>query len=220
MFIQRMAILGLLAAVAGCASTETVRLADNPGVSLAGKELHSTRESPPSFLALTPVHGGFAAFGAMAAYSEGDTLVAQEGIEDPASMIEDAIARHLRSRHGTSGSGRTLMFEDDKPGDLAAWARQNNVRDPIIDVETNGWGFNYLGFNFSNYTVGYSATFRLIDPATGAVLAQHFCSGGSHDEPEGAPSHDDLLANNSALIKTLLAERAQACIDEITTQIL
>ncbi len=220
MFIRHLAVLGVLVATVGCASTETVRLADNPGVSLAGKQLHSTREAPPSFLAMTPIHGGLAAFGAMAAFSEGDTLVVQEGIENPANMIEDAIARHLRSRHNAAGSGRALLFDDDKPDDLAAWARQNNVRDLIVDVETNGWGFNYQGFNFSSYTVGYSATFRLIDPATGDVLAQHFCSGGSHDDPEGAPTHDQLLANNAALLKSLLNQRAEACIAEITTQVL
>ncbi len=220
MITRFVAALGLLAAVAGCASTETVRLADNPGASLAGKELHSTREAPPSFLAMTPIHGGLAAFGAMAAFAEGDTLVVQQGIENPAPIIEDAIAQHLRSRHGTAGSGRPLVFDDDKPSDLAAWARQNNVRDLIVDVETNGWGYNYQGFNFGSYTVGYSATFRLIDPATGDVLAQHFCSGGSHDGPEGAPSRDELLANNAALLKTLLNQRAQACIEEITTQVL
>lgn len=220
MFIWRMAVLAVLMATVGCASTETVRLADNPGASLAGKQVHSTREAAPSFLALTPIHGGFAAFGVMAAYGEGDTLVAQEGLEDPAVMIEDAVARHLRSRHGTAGNGQALMFEDDKPDDLAAWARQNNVRDLIVDVETNGWGFSYQGFNFSSYSVAYSALFRLIDPSTGQVLAQHFCSGGSHDDAEGAPSHDDLLANGSALLKSLLNERAQTCIDEITTQVL
>lgn len=219
MLIRYMAVLAILFSVVGCASTETVRLADNAGATLTGKQLHSTREAPPSFLALTATHGAFAVVGVAAAAADGDTLVAQAGIEDPAAMIEDAIARHLRSQHGTT-NGRPLMFDDDKPGDLAAWGRQNNVRDLIIDVETNGWGFNYQGFNFSSYTVGYSAYFKLIDPSTGEVLAQHFCSGGSHDEPEGAPSHDELVANNAALIKTLLNERAQACIDEITTQVL
>lgn len=220
MFIQRMAVLAVLMITVGCASTETVRLADNPGASLSGKQLHSTREAPPSFLAMTPIHGGFGAFGAVAAFSEGDTLVVQEGIENPAPMIEDAVASHLRSRYGAAGNGRPVSFDSEKPDDLAAWARQNNVRDLIVDVETNGWGFNYQGFNFSSYTVGYSAVFRLIDSSTGEVLAQHFCSGASHDDAEGAPSHDELLANDAALIKSLLAERAQACIDEITTQVL
>lgn len=220
MFIQRIAVLGLLMATVGCAATETVRLADNPGASLAGKQVHSTREAPPSFLALTPAHGGFAAFGVMAAYGEGDTLVVQEGIDDPAVMIEDAVARHLRSRHGTGGNGRILTFEGDKPDDLVAWARQNDVHDLIVDVETSGWGFSYQGFSFSSYSVTYSALFRLIDPSTGQVLAQHLCSGGSHDDAEGAPSHDDLLANDAALLKSLLSERAQVCIDEITTQVL
>lgn len=219
MIIRWVAVAAVLTMTVGCASTETVRLADNPGASLTGKQLHSTREAPPSFLALTATHGAFAVVGVAAAAADGDTLVAQSGIEDPAPMIEDAIARHLRTRHGAT-SGRPLMFDDDKPGDLAAWGRQNNVRDLIVDVETNGWGFNYQGFNFSAYTVGYSANFRLIDPSTGEVLAQYFCSGGSHDDPDGAPSHDELVANNAALIKTLLNERAQACIDEITTQVL
>ncbi len=220
MIIRWMAVAAVLTMTVGCASTETVRLADNPGASLTGKQVHSTREAPPSFLALTATHGAFAVVGVAAAASDGDTLVAETGIEDPAPMIEDAIARHLRSRYGVAGTGRPLMFDEDKPDDLAGWARQNNVRDLVIDVETNGWGFNYQGFNFSSYTVGYSALFRLIDPATGDVLAQHFCSGASHDDPEGAPSHDDLLANDSALIKTLLAERAQVCIEEITTRVL
>ncbi len=220
MFIRRMAVLAVLMTTVGCASTETVRLADNPGTSLSGKQLHSTREAPPSFLAMTPVHGGLGPFGAVAAFSEGDTLVVQEGIENPATMIEDAIAGHLRSRYGAAANGRPVSFDDEKPDDLAAWARQNNVRDLIVDVETNGWGFNYQGFNFSSYTVGYSALFRLIDSSSGEVLAQHFCTGGSHEDAEGAPSHEDLLANDAALVKSLLAERAQACIDEITSQVL
>lgn len=220
MFIRQLAVLGLLMATVACSGPETVRLTDNPGVSLAGKELHSTREAPPSFTAMTPAHGAFAVVGVVAAIAEGDTLVAQAGIENPAATIEDAIAQHLRSRYRAAGSGQPLSFEDDKPGDLAAWARENNVRDLIIDVETNGWGFIYQGFNFGSYTVNYSAMFRLIDSSSGEIVAQHFCIGNSHEEPEGAPSHEDLLANDAALIKSLLDERARACIEEITTQVL
>jgi hypothetical protein len=220
MFFRQLAVLGLLMATAACGLPETVRLADSPDASLAGKELHSTREAPPSFIAMTATHGAFAMVGVAAAIAEGNTLVAQAGIENPAAGIEDAITSHLRSRYGTAGSGRPLSFDDDKPGDLAAWARENNVRDLIVDVETNGWGFNHMGFNYSSYAVSYSAVFRLIESSSGQVLAQHTCTGGSPDDAEGAPSHDDLLANDAALIKSLLDERAQACIAEITTQVL
>ena len=166
MLIRNMAVLAILFSVVGCASTETVRLADNAGASLTGKQLHSTREAPPSFLALTATHGAFAVVGVAAAAADGDTLVAQAGIEDPAPMIEDAIARHLRNRHGAT-NGRPLMFDDDKPGDLAAWGRQNNIRDLIIDVETNGWGFNYQGFSFSSYTArSLRSISAAVDPMT------------------------------------------------------
>ena len=63
MLIRNMAVLAILLSVVGCASTETVRLADNAGASLTGKQLHSTREAPPSFLALTATHGAFAVVG-------------------------------------------------------------------------------------------------------------------------------------------------------------
>lgn len=215
MIVRCIAAICLLVAASGCASKGSIRLADNPETSLLGKQLHSAREAPPYFLALSPNHVAFGLMGAASAYSAGNRLVIQEGIEDPAVTIEDAILDHLRNRHGTD-NGDPLVFGDDKPRNLAGWARENDIRDLIVDVTTDTWGFSFQGSDFSSNVVGYSATFRLIESATGDVLAQHVC----RSESDEAPSREALLTNGAILLKALLNRGAQNCIAEITTQVL
>ena len=220
MILRQFAVLCLLIFATACTSTKAVRLAEPPTASLSGKQVHMAREASPSFGAITAGNGMFAGVGIIAAYSEGDELVEQTGVQDPSLAIEQALIRHLRTRYQTGGPGRVIDFGEDKPDDLGRWAQENNVRGLIIDVETVGWGFIYFPTVWSKYRVTYSAKVRLIDPQSKEVVAQYFCSGTAPEDSDTAPTYDELVDNRAAGLKAILGERAKTCVNEVQSEIL
>jgi hypothetical protein len=220
MFFRLFAVLSLLVLGTACTTTEAVRLAEPPTANLSGKQVHLAREASPSFGAITAGNGMFGAVGIIAAYSEGDELVEQNGVQDPSLAIEQALIQHLRTRYQAGGPGRIIEFGEDKPADLGRWAQENNVRGLIIDVETLGWGFVYFPTVWSKYRVNYTAKVRLIDPQSKEVIAQYLCSGATPEDSDAAPSYDTLVDNRAAGLKAILNERARTCIEEVKTAIL
>ena len=142
------------------------------------------------------------------------------GIEDPATVMEAALARHLVERAGAKSIGSPLAFDPNKPDDLIAWARDRAVTDILIDVETKNWGFEWW-----SSSVKYEAIFRLIDPVSGRILAQHLCDLKSPtpeygpETPQNPFPEDDvsraLLADNAAPIKAIVSELAEACLQDV-----
>lgn len=220
MLIRRLAVLPLLLLIAACATPESIRLAEPPTAPLSGKQVHVAREKTPDFSAMTAGKSMFGLVGAIATIAAGNNLVRENGVEDPAETIEQALIRHLRASYGTAGSARAIEFDEEKPKDLGRWARDNNVAGVIVDVQTVNWGLVYFPTVWSKYRVQYLAHMRMIDVANGEVIAQHQCGGITPDESDNAPTYEDLTANRAAGLKTMLDDWAKLCIDEVMTTVL
>lgn len=216
MTFARVLALFLLVVTAACATPDPIVLSEPPTASLSGKQVHMAREATPSFGAITAGKAMLGVVGALAAHSEGEELVARNGIEDPAVAIEQALIRHLRARYRAGGPGRVLEFGEEKPGDLGQWAQSNRVDGLIVDVETEGWGFNYFPTTWTKYRVGYRGTVRLIDVASRQVIAQYQCVLAGPETADEAPTYDQLTANGAAGLKAILNQRAKACVEEVT----
>ena len=211
-------LVGALA-LAGCAATE-MPLGDKADAQLRNHNVYMVKEAPPSFGAITASKGMFAVVGAVAAHSAGGEMVRENGIEDPAIIVEQRIVRHIHAKFGAKGVGRVLDYtEKDKPSgdEWNAVAGPNSV---VVDVETRGWNFWYFAASFSRYRVGYSAVLRLIDGQSGQVLSQYICAVSAPDDSNAAPTYDEMMADRAALLKKMLAERADQCADEMIAKVL
>ncbi len=218
---RHLAVIGLAAALAGCATPE-VRLSDQKdNVNLRGQSVSIVNEAPPSFGALTADKAMFAVVGAFAAHEKGRQIVAENGIEDPSRRVERKLAQHLRRHFQTRANPTVFDFtKTDKPHDYKAWAKANNTRGIIIDVETRGWGFNYFPTTWSRYRVGYGGLVKLIDAETGKVIVQYMCHTGGPEKAEDAPTYDQMMANRAAHLKKLLKERADLCVEQVKSKVL
>ena len=212
----RFLILSTALLVAGCSEPpETVVLGGNAEL-LAARPIRPVHEDGEIFAPWT--HGRSAVLAAVF-----DRLDAA-GIEDPAARMEAALVRHLAKRAGAAGLGPPLVFGNDKPEDLAAWAKAQGLRDPIIDVDTWVWGLEWW-----SGSVVYLARFRLIDPVSGRTLAQHPCNMRSPPLAMAPKTSENpfpqdeasiaLLADGAAPIKAIIDDLAKACVAEIAAAI-
>lgn len=211
---QFLAAAGLAALGAACASSpETISLAAADPAQLQKDALVTVEEDAPQFV---PVTAGGAMWGALSGAviaAKADGYKEKHGLEDPAPMVEAALADYLASRRRMALSPRPISFAGaDKPDALAGPADAL-----IVDVDTDGWGYRYLGMKFDRFTVDYRATARVIDGASGAVVAQHQCALSSHPKGDGAPSHDELIENDAAGLKAILADLAGQCAEDVKT---
>ncbi|MCG8546275.1 MAG: hypothetical protein MJE12_18915 [Alphaproteobacteria bacterium] len=205
--------------LAGCAATE-MPLGDKGDAHLRNHNVYMVKEAPPSFGAITASKGMFAALGAVAAHSAGSEMVRENGIEDPAIIVEQRIVRHIHAKFGAKGIGRVLDYtEKDKPSD-GEWNAVAGPNSVIVDVETRGWNFWYFPATWTRYRVGYSAVLRLIDGETGQVLSQYTCGISAPDSADAAPTYDEMMADRAALLKKMLAERADQCADQMVSKVL
>lgn len=208
----RFLILSLALIVAACYQPpETVALAENADF-LEGKLIRPVYEESEIFMVWTHGRSGL--------NTDVRRLLKAAGIEDPAAHMEEVLIRHLVGRTRAAGVGAPLAFGADKPEDLVAWAKNHAVTEPIIDIDTQWWGFEWW-----SSSVPFEALFRLIDPNSGRIIAQHFCDTRSPILEQGPKTEEDpfprdkvsgaLLTDDAAPIKAIINDLAGSCIEEI-----
>ncbi|HEX4859820.1 MAG TPA: hypothetical protein VFV07_01200 [Rhizomicrobium sp.] len=181
-----------------------------------GQPLTIVVQKKATFVATTSGRAAFALLGALASMSAGDQLVKDNDIADPSVMIADGLASDLASRFKTAPPTTIHDFDSDAEADIAKAAGGKGL---ALYVETTGWGFGYYAFKWGRYHVGFSMHARLIDAATGAVIAQAPCKHAFNDE-DHAPDYDAMMADQAAFIKKTFADGASACVAELEGKML
>lgn len=219
---MRKLFFGILtvASLSGCATTETKPLASQALGALAHQSIgHTVRPAPGDFRRVTVTEmaiGG--ALGVLLSGTAGEFAVAN-GIVDPSQSIAADLAAALAAHAGALAVTRPVPVSTDDVA-LVANAARPGVR-YIVDVKTIGWGFSYLPKNWTHYHVGYRATARLIDTATGTVIAEGQCIPGRGSDIDGnPPTYDQLVADRAALVKATLADYARACVRSLKGEML
>jgi hypothetical protein len=204
------------AVMAGCVSVQQIPMSAASLEAIKGKELALTERERPDFAAMTPARGAFGMIGAAVTISEGNKLIKENRVEDPAVYIGRSLAADLQGRHNTKLSPKGAPIASDEVTDLV-----NNApgTDLVLDVRTINWSFVYFPTVWGKYRVIYSARMRLVDAKSGSVLAE----GGCHRVPEHtpeAPSYDELVANSAQRLKQELKTAADFCISEFKSKTL
>ena len=200
----------------GCVSTRTTSLA-NDGVAVPrGRTLAITKRAKPDFGAATAGKAMFGVIGAVAMTSAGNKIVADNLIEDPATIIADQLSEELRVKYELVAAEDQSVLVDTT--DTQQLANLYANADLVLDVRTVAWEFLYRP-NLTHYRVIYSVKVRLIDTHRRMTLAEAFCVR-KDDDDKNPPTRDELLADQAALLKIRLRDDAGACASELATKIL
>lgn len=212
-----LATLVLALAVSGCASVSKQPISAQDRTSIQGKSLAVTARAKPDFAAMTAGKATFALIGAIAAISEGNSLVASNNVADPANVIASSLAKSLEAAHAVRTASAAITVTADDAAQIASSLR--STADYALDVQTLNWSINYFPTDWTHYRVFYTAKARLINTQTGAVVASGFCKR-IPDTNVGAPTWDELMANQAARLKSELDIAAKECIDTLKTEML
>ncbi len=164
---------------------------------------------PDPFLPTTSAKGAFAVLGVAAAVAEGKTLIKEKGLSDPAVAIKQELASNLAQRYHFSDVTfvpDTQTYESD-PKAVSTMAGNQGV---VLDLRTFGRGTQYYPFK-PQYKVNYFAQARLISASEGRLISTERCVI-NHPYSETAPTYDQLMANNAALLKQKRAEAKAECV--------
>lgn len=207
----------LVLAVSGCANFNMQPVDSKSVASLKNQSItHTTREKP-DFAAMTPGKAAFGLFGAAAMISEGNKIIKDNDVSDPANTIALGLAKALEEKYGAKFVGTSVPVSTDELIQIAGAA--NGKAKLVLDVQTFNWSFAYFPTNWGRYRVIYTAKVRLIDAETKTLVAEGFCKRIPETDAN-APSYDELLANAAARLKTELSSAAEECISNLKKDML
>ncbi len=208
--------IALALTLGACTTVKHTPITQDSLDKLDGKSIASARYGQPDFVAFTAGKAAFAMLGAIAAISEGNTIVKENEIEDPAIAITAALQNQLATVKRTTSVASTNVAKKD---DIATVVASNPGSDYILDVKTLGWMFNYYPTDWAHYRVTYNARLRLIDTKTKTVVAESACASVQGDD-KNPPTKDQLLDNKAALLKDYLGKAAAACAEVLARDVL
>lgn len=210
-------VLTTALALSGCVSIKKQSLSQDARGGLKEQTVAATKRAKPDFAAMTATKGAFALLGAMAAISDGNSMVAKYNIDDPADAISRELMGALKETHGMRPAEDAMSISTDDAGQIAAAAQGKAAY--VVDVQTINWSFLYYPMSWGRYRVIYTARVRLINAGSKTVVAEGFCKRMPDDEAH-APSYDDLVNDNAAGLKKELAIATQECITAMKAEML
>ena len=214
--IQRFMMIAAVTATLGACAAPKVIPFDAGAIGPAGsRTLVTVTQQPPGFMPMRASRAGFGAIGALAMIEEGKTYANENGIVDPATVVEGRLTEEMQRRFGYR-PGERLSMVNAAPGAPYPTAPESLY----VDIKTANWGYVYFPTNWARFRVQYMAVFHLVDGATSTVVGQYVCNKTSHPDAATAPSLDELLANRSALMNSTLVELANTCATEFSAAVL
>jgi len=176
-----------------------------------GTTLKTVTHRPADFLAMTanrvrvPIGGLFIMTG------KGNGLVRDDQIVDPALAIAAKLsadmANRLKPANMTTRADQVSLSDET----LAGVAGSKGL---VLDVETTSWGYMYFSLDWSHYRATYFARVKLLDAATGKPIVKTRCSIDP-DKDATSPTGDEMLVDNGARLKAMLAADGDACLASV-----
>ena len=204
--------------LSACTTVQRVPMAADATKSFqSGSRVIVTRYPIPNFYALTPSKAVLGVIGAGLSISEGNALIKENNISDPAIVISDAVRNAMVSRYQMTTVPATTTSLNDDSADVIA--KTYTGSDFVVDVKTINWGFGYMPVNWDSYQVRYLARARLIGVKSGRIVAEDFCARSSR-ELRDAVSYQQLTENRSQFLRAKLAGYADSCANELVKRML
>lgn len=215
--MKKISVLMAALCLGGCVSVRSVPTA--PGVldSLHGRLITVVTYKKPDFAAQTYGKAMLGGLGAVAVITDGDAIIADNQVPDPAVAISARLAEKLAP--AIAASSTVTLSDRDAKGDTEE-ALSNDVKHEgvVLDVETINWSFIYFPLDWTHYRIMLSARARLIDAQTGKRLAQAPCIFLSDEK--SPPTYDEMLADSAARLKSMIADAGQSCLVKMSKDLL
>lgn len=199
-------------ALSGCISVPKSGVGTADARSWRGKTVVLTDRPRAGFLAQTPAKAMFAVVGTVAAVSAGDSIVKENGIEDPAPRIAREILAAAQQRYGVVPASIAPIKIDST--DPKALAKAAQGADLIIDVQLTMQLLSYFPTGWNHYWVSEGFVLRVIDVHTGALLGGGSC-GKSSNKDGDPPTYGQMLDSHAELLKTMLSKQTDACREQL-----
>ena len=195
-----------------CASPASKEIKIENTKNMSDKNLVRTQYEKPNFIAGTATTGAFAMLGAVAAISQGNSLIEKNNVGDPAIKIGDELCKYICEKYNLKMLDNLgKKSSSNEINDLINEYREANY---ILDIKTTGWGFGYFPGDWNNYYVNYSSFLRVIDTETKEIIAQGACVRmPKYEDTNKAPTYDYLVENNAQGLKNELNDSADYCIE-------
>lgn len=166
-------------------------LASLPATALHNRSLAVRTGSTPSFYADTPGRRDYGILGVIAMMREGNRLVTDYRLEDPAAQLSEDLVASLADQNRLRTSTR-------------------DSADLLLEVKTINWDFRPYRNDPDNLFVVYSARVSLVDQHNGAVLASGKCRSQRDREGDSA-TLEQLLADGAQRLQRELREAGHEC---------
>lgn len=215
MLLRVIGVLTILSLTA-CTTVSHTPLSQETSLQLREKSVVRTEYPMQDFAAFTAGKAAFALLGAAAMISEGNEIVKENDIQDPAIAIGKGLAEKLTLARNVSMVQPTKKATSD---DIVTLIETYPGAGYLLDVKTFNWMFSYYPTDWAHYRVIYNARLRLIDSTKKTVLAETMCSTVQGDD-KNPPTKDQLLDNKAGLLKEYLGKAATTCVDLLAKDIL
>lgn len=183
----------------------------------------------PNFYADTTGRRFYGIAGVIAMALEGNRIVHELAIADPAIAIAEGLRERLRgdgnppasaTRTGLSSSAlkTSPLMAAASAGAASAIAPAAGPATPgsafRIRVRTVNWDFRPYHNDDSQLVIVYAARIEIESALTGEVLVSHRCE--KRRSPWGEVTVARLLADNGRVLRDQLAEAGRQCLDTLT----
>lgn len=202
-------------ALSGCVSQKTSGV--DTSIHFQGKTVALTARPRAAFVAATAGKAAFAVLGALAMEESGKTIVAENGIEDPATTVGRDLLAAAESHYGVVAAPVEPVPIDTT--DTAQLAHAAKGADFLLDVQSYGQAFNYFATDWSHYWVSTIINVRLIDVPNAKLIAEGHCAADTRNDAS-PPTRAELLADKAARLKAMLNAQTAQCTSRFKRDVL
>jgi hypothetical protein len=182
---------------------------------LQGKTLVVTRHKVPPYTAMTAGKAGFALLGAGFMIAEGNKIIRENEVPDPAALLEAQLAPAIAKHYGMQIKPATIaMIDVEKPKQIAATQMDS---DYILDIRSGGWMSSYYPGDWAKYWILYSVQVQLINAKDGTLVSNMACNASTNKHPN-SPGKDQMYANKAQLFKDVSNAHGWTCMKLLAAQ--
>lgn len=142
---------------------------------------------------------------------EGERLIRDFGLGDPAIRVRDGLAGYLEK---DLGFPPIIREKEALRDDGAASLRERLGAGTILDFMTISWKLYQYPSDPQHYRVSLKVRGRLIDLRDSKVLWRATCSFTTGENPAESPTFQELTANGGEWLRQLLTGAADHCAGE------
>ena len=217
--IRTASSLLLIGFAIGCSNTpidSTMINASNP------QKITITSREKPDFEAWSRTYDQIPFIGIVAMYREGNKIVKENGIDNPAKYIGQEIAELLSNKYGIKS-----IATSEK--EMISWEAEDIIRHYpngglIVDVQTINWGIKYIykgnyhegGYK---YRVFYAATLRILDSQSKSKIAEGYCKIFPKEDNH-LFARDQLIENSASVLQSELKFAADHCLSQFSENVI